>query len=135
MWQTVSYVSTADPSLTTLEMENLFKLVKQKNNDLGITGILLYSDGNFMQILEGEKTYIHELFSKIEKDERHYNVIKIFDRQIVNPCFSKYHSDFKVFGESYSHNELQNFLEGEKSYNPDNYKSVSYLTKKFMKLS
>jgi hypothetical protein len=116
-------------------MEKLFEFVKLKNNDLKITGILMYSDGNFLQVLEGQKDLIDPLFKKIKQDSRHYNIINIFDRAIINPCFSKYHSNFKVVGESYDHNELQTFLREEKSFNPDNYKSISYLANKFMKLS
>ncbi|MBW1294225.1 BLUF domain-containing protein [Aquimarina litoralis] len=135
MWQTISYVSTADSSLTNEDMEELFEFVKVKNNELKITGILMHSEGNFFQVLEGKKALIIDLFDKISQDSRHYNIIKIFDRAIVNPCFSKYHSNFKVLGESNSHDELQNFLNEEKSYNPDNYKSISYMANKFMKLS
>ncbi|WP_299189278.1 BLUF domain-containing protein [uncultured Aquimarina sp.] len=135
MWQTISYVSTVDPSLSDDDMEKLFDFVKLKNNNLKITGILMYSDGNFLQVLEGKKDLIDSLFLKIKQDARHYNIIKIFDRAIVNPCFSRYHSNFTVVGESYDHSELQAFLREEKSFNPDNYKSISYLANKFMKLS
>ncbi|WP_299215432.1 BLUF domain-containing protein [uncultured Aquimarina sp.] len=135
MWQTISYVSTADPSLTNSEVNKLFEFVKLHNDSQNITGILMYSDGNFFQVLEGEKDLIQALFAKILLDSRHYDVIKIFDRKTPNCSFSKYHSSFKVLGEKYNHKELQHFLREEKSYNPDNYNNISYLTNKFMKLS
>jgi len=113
----------------------LFEYVRLKNNDLKIKGILMFSDGNFFQVLEGKKEHIHLLFEKIQQDERHYNIIKIFDREITNSAFSKYHSSFKVMDENFGHKELQQFLKEEKSYNPDNFKNISYLTNKFMKLS
>ncbi|MFD2564440.1 BLUF domain-containing protein [Aquimarina rubra] len=135
MWRTISYVSTADPSLTNAEVNELFKFVKKNNNSKNITGILMYSDGNFFQVLEGEKDQIQSLFEKILLDSRHYDVIKIFDRAIPNCSFSQYHSSFIVLGEKYNHKELQHFLREEKSHNPDNYKNISYLANKFMKLS
>lgn len=64
MWQTISYVSTANRLLTNADINELLDFVKVKNNSLNITGILMYSDGNFFQILEGEKTIIKELFKK-----------------------------------------------------------------------
>ncbi|MFD2564441.1 BLUF domain-containing protein [Aquimarina rubra] len=135
MWRTISYVSTADLSLTNAEVNELFEFVKLSNNSQNITGILMYSDGNFFQVLEGENDVITSLFEKIQSDPRHYNVIKIFDREITNCSFSKYHSSFKVLGEKYDHTELEHFLREEKSHNPDNYKNISYLANKFMKLS
>ncbi|MHA7059872.1 BLUF domain-containing protein [Aquimarina sp. M1] len=135
MWQTISYVSTANQSLTNSDINELFEYVKHYNTDQNITGILMYSDGNFFQVIEGEKEQIQQLYKKIQLDSRHYNVIKIFDREILNCSFTRYHSSFKVMGEKYDHKELQHFLRLERSHNPDNYKNISYLANKFMKLS
>jgi len=110
MWQTISYVSTANPSLTNSDVNELFEFVKLTNNN-------------------------QNLYKKIELDSRHYNVIKIFDKEITNCSFSQYHSSFKVLGDKYNHKELQHFLREEKSHNPDNYKNIFYLANKFMKLS
>ncbi|WP_299441518.1 BLUF domain-containing protein [uncultured Aquimarina sp.] len=136
MWQTISYVSTANPSLTNSEVNELFEFVKLTNNSQKITGILMYSDGNFFQVLEGQKDMIQSLYKKIQLDSRHHNVIKIFDKEITNCSFSQYHSSFKVLGDNkYDHKELQQFLNEEKTHNPDNYKNIFYLANKFMKLS
>ncbi|MDH7445129.1 BLUF domain-containing protein [Aquimarina sp. 2201CG14-23] len=135
MWQTISYVSTANASLTNSDMDELFEFVRINNNNLNITGILMYSDGNFFQVLEGEKDQVDSLFKKIQQDSRHHNVIKIFDREITSCSFSEYHSSFKVLGKNYDHGELQHFLKEEKFHNPENFKNIFYLANKFLKLS
>ncbi|WP_108801877.1 BLUF domain-containing protein [Aquimarina sp. Aq107] len=135
MWQTISYVSTANRLLTNADINELLDFVKVKNNSLNITGILMYSDGNFFQILEGEKTIIKELFKKILLDSMHYDVIKIFDHEMEKPSFSAYNSSFSTINRRSEHSELQQFLEKEKSNNPETFKSISYLTNKFMQLS
>ncbi|AXT58236.1 BLUF domain-containing protein [Aquimarina sp. AD1] len=135
MWQTISYVSTASRFLTNSDVNELFEYVKVNNNSLKITGILMYSDGNFFQILEGEKKLIHDLFKKILLDSRHYDIIKIFDHEMTKPSFSKYNSNFSTINKRSEHSELQQFLEKEKSNNPETFKSISYLTNKFMQLS
>ncbi|WP_081415714.1 BLUF domain-containing protein [Aquimarina latercula] len=135
MWQTISYVSTASRFLTNSDVNELFEYVKVNNNRLKITGILMYSDGNFFQILEGEKKLIHDLFKKILLDSRHYDIIKIFDHEMTKPSFSKYNSNFSTINKRSEHSELQQFLEKEKSNNPETFKSISYLTNKFMQLS
>ncbi len=107
--------------------------VKQRNNLLDITGILIHSDGNFLQILEGEKLTITPLFKKIKTDTRHYNIIKMLDKEIKTPTFTKYHSSFTVISGHKSYKELQDFLNAEKNNNPEHFESISYLTQKFIK--
>ncbi|MBQ4804936.1 BLUF domain-containing protein [Aquimarina sp. MMG015] len=135
MWQTISYVSTASRFLTNSDINELFEFVKINNNSLNITGILMYSDGNFFQILEGEKTLIKDLFQNILADSRHYDVIKIFDHEMIQPSFSKYNSSFTTINRKSEHLELKSFLEKERTNNPETFNSVSYLTNKFMQLS
>lgn len=52
-----------------------FARINNKAND--VTGVLLYSEGTFMQVLEGEKENIEKLFKIIELDSRHKNIIKL----------------------------------------------------------
>lgn len=131
----ISYVSTATPNLSDAEIQELMDFVKIHNNANQITGVLMYSDGNFFQVLEGEKNVIQELFAKIKKDPRHYDVIQIISNQIAERNFSEYHSSFTTIKDSTSHAELYKFLKNEEANNPENYKSISYLATKFMNLS
>ncbi len=130
----ISYVSTVNPDLSEIDIENLMAYVKIHNNTLDITGILIYSDGNFFQVLEGKKEIIKKLFGRIKKDQRHYNIIKMLDKEITDGSFSEYHSSFTVISGNNSHTELQKFLKNEKDYNPEHFKSISYITQKFMNL-
>ncbi len=50
------------------------------NEAHGITGLLCYSNGNFVQVLEGSAEQVHALFTKIQKDKRHYRVQALSDR-------------------------------------------------------
>lgn len=134
MRYTISYVSTVSHFLSDTDVEELMDYVKEQNNLNNITGILIHSDGNFFQVLEGEKETIKKLFEKIKKDSRHYNIIKMLDKEISDNSFSKYHSSFTVISGHYSHTELQKFLIKEKDYNPEHFKSISYITQKFMNL-
>ncbi|MDY8138829.1 BLUF domain-containing protein [Aquimarina sp. 2201CG5-10] len=131
----ISYVSTANRYLLDSEIADLMEFVELYNNTSGITGILIYSDGNFFQVLEGETELVHSLFNKIKCDPRHHNIIKILDDTICESSFTKYHSFFTINQDNRGNKELQSFLNSEKTNNPDYFKSISYLTKKFMKLS
>lgn len=131
----ISYVSTVHPQASNYDIAKLMDFIKTNNNILNITGILIYSDGNFFQILEGEKFLIKMLFDKIKKDVRHYNIIKMLDKEIKVNSFSEYNSSFTVISDHYNHKELQLFLKKERRNNPEHFDSISYLTQKFMKLN
>lgn len=63
----ICYVSTAAKNLTSPEINDLLDFSKKTNTRKDIKGVLLYSEGNFFQVLEGEKADILELFGRIEK--------------------------------------------------------------------
>lgn len=46
-------------------------MFRTNNERAGITGMLLYKDGNFMQLLEGEKEAVLRLHKNIIVDPRH----------------------------------------------------------------
>lgn len=48
-----------------------------RNKERKITGCLIHFKSSFFQIIEGEKTTIENLYIKLKKDKRHYNVVLI----------------------------------------------------------
>jgi len=54
-----------------LPFAELLTVAREKNSRLGITGMLLYKAGLFLQVLEGDSVRVRELYSKIASDERH----------------------------------------------------------------
>jgi len=107
-------------------------------NDLrNIRGILLYSSGNFFQVLEAEfqhRQVILDLFENIKRDGRHYDVIKILEKQTSAPSFSNFDTAFKAIYKSSNTKELYNFLKEEEEYNPEGYSKIAYLSQKFLTL-
>jgi hypothetical protein len=65
------YVSTAVEDFSTEELVELLRKARQKNEKLGITGMLLYKNREFMQALEGEEDVVLELANLIKEDPRH----------------------------------------------------------------
>ncbi len=59
-----------------------------------MTGLLLYLDGNFMQVLEGPEEAVMDIFGKIEKDIRHTNIIVILKDPIAEREFSEWSMAF-----------------------------------------
>ncbi len=68
------YISDAVKPMTTIELGNIQFVSARYNAGKDITGVLFYSAGHFVQLLEGDMTDIHSLFEKIAVDPRHRRV-------------------------------------------------------------
>ncbi len=53
------------------DLADLLAQARANNERKGITGMLLYKDGRFIQLLEGHEEPVQESFERIRKDERH----------------------------------------------------------------
>jgi len=69
----ISYVSSARNDLPVQDVKNILDQTNKFNKLQGITGILLYNDKNFFQLIEGEKQIVLDLYERISSDPRHQN--------------------------------------------------------------
>lgn len=67
----IVYVSSASRYFSKPEIQAMLARARAKNAKIGITGMLLYKDGNLLQALEGEEEAVTKLANTIEKDPRH----------------------------------------------------------------
>lgn len=88
------YVSSAIKLMEDSELLFLLDESREKNQRLGITGMLLYKEGNFMQMLEGEKSTVLELYDTINRDERHKDVITIITGDLKKRNFENWSMGF-----------------------------------------
>lgn len=68
------YVSSAVVLFPEADLKALLTKARAKNTNLGISGMLLYKDGNFIQAVEGPKSHVLDLESVITCDPRHRDV-------------------------------------------------------------
>jgi hypothetical protein len=59
------------------QIRNILASSRTNNARQGVTGALLYNDGNFAQALEGPLAAVEQIFEKIQCDERHSEVIVV----------------------------------------------------------
>ncbi|MBK6266605.1 BLUF domain-containing protein [Marivirga sp. S37H4] len=89
------YVSKRKTNCTEEEIEKILDSCKKNNPPLDITGILLYSDTKFIQLVEGESKTIMSLYDKIKGDSRHENCIMISLSPIKEKTFPSWHMGSK----------------------------------------
>lgn len=68
------YASRPTGALKGRGAERILEQSRKNNPALGITGLLCVSDDLFIQVIEGGRDEVCELFNAIVRDERHQNV-------------------------------------------------------------
>lgn len=74
--------------------DEIVRSAKKNNPACDVTGALFYHSGLFFQIIEGPQEALEALMSKIEKDERHKNIERLFDDPIRKRAFQEWNMDF-----------------------------------------
>jgi uncharacterized membrane protein (DUF373 family) len=91
----LTYASTASQEWSPEDLLKLLKQARTNNGAKNITGILLYSNGTFFQVLEGEEAAVENLFRTIEKDPRHKNCTIIERLNITERAFQYWSMGFE----------------------------------------
>ncbi len=120
----ISYVSTANTHLSSLDIKTLLDKVELDNNCKDITGILLSSETNFFQLLEGEEEIIKDLYSHILLDNRHSNLIKFIDQRVTLSAYDGYISRVVTDQNRYDHKSLKYYLHFIDVLDPESRKAV-----------
>ncbi|HET8746021.1 MAG TPA: BLUF domain-containing protein [Ramlibacter sp.] len=68
-------------------IEAILREGREHNQACGITGILCYGDGVFLQCIEGGRLEVSELFATIQKDPRHKDVALLHYEEILERRF------------------------------------------------
>jgi hypothetical protein len=89
------YVSSAVGSLADEEILDILHASRTNNERLGITGMLLYKGGNFMQVLEGPDDSVGTLLRKVERDGRHRGVLQLARKTIEKRSFADWSMAFQ----------------------------------------
>ena len=81
--------------MSTADLSRLLEECREYNAAHGVTGMLLYSNETFIQVLEGEDRVIDELLDRIEEDARHTDIKLLSRRRIEKREYSGWSMSFK----------------------------------------
>lgn len=114
----VIYLSSATKPLSDEEISLLLTVSRKRNLENNITGLLLYADGNFIQIIEGNEVDVNLLFDKIQKDSRHKNVITVVNEKIKKRSFSDWSMGYSIVNPEFIalHPEINPFKPKKKQF-------------------
>jgi hypothetical protein len=92
----VLYTSQCSPEVNEEEVFKIIKHAQEKNTAQGITGMMLYVDDNFIQVLEGEKEQVKALYQKISMDQRHFAIKTVLEGFIPKRLFENWTMGLKI---------------------------------------
>ena len=73
------YASSAVGKFSDSDLMSLLEASRENNARDGVTGMLLYKDGNFMQALEGPPEGVRAVLERVRRDPRHRGMLKLIE--------------------------------------------------------
>jgi hypothetical protein len=88
------YKSSPTVALTPTQLRQLLPAWRASNHAAAISGLLLYGEESVMQVLEGPAAHVHNIYKRIARDRRHYNVYILADGPVPVRAFKEWHMGF-----------------------------------------
>lgn len=95
----IVYLSSTTQHFPPEALEELLVGAREANARLGLTGMLIYHDGNFLQVLEGAKTAVMDTLDRIRHDTRHAGMIMLENRACRRTSFPDWSMGYCVLDE------------------------------------
>ncbi|WP_051664247.1 BLUF domain-containing protein [Dyadobacter crusticola] len=90
MIHSIVYLSSSRTLVDEPELSGILEKSRKNNASLNITGALLYCNGSIIQVLEGPEDTVNLLFDKIKNDQRHTQIITLFEGKVNARSFEKW---------------------------------------------
>jgi len=84
------YASRAALPMDQEELNAILRKSQANNPTRGITGVLCFSGGLFLQVLEGGRSNVNQLYQHISRDARHTDVLLLAYEEISERRFANW---------------------------------------------
>lgn len=121
-------MSTAVVPFSEDDLTDLLAISRENNRASGLTGMLLYADGHFIQTLEGPSDDVHATVARINRDGRHRSVISVLTEEIETRAFPDWSMGFETVSADEASAQLPGFndyLDG-KPMSPERIKELGH---------
>jgi hypothetical protein len=82
-------------NISSKDINDILAVSRTRNALMGITGMLLFADDSFIQVLEGDKEAVEAVFASIVRDARHQGVTALVRENIASRDFSNWSMGFE----------------------------------------
>lgn len=98
------YISRSVRLMTNTELVDLLEQARERNKKEDLTGLLLYKDLSFLQVLEGQVDAIDRVFESIKQDDRHFRVKVLIENEPIN---ERYFSNWAMGFQHIDHLDIE----------------------------
>ena len=91
----IVYGSHACEHFSEKALEQILIHARVRNEQRGITGVLLFADFSFLQVIEGSAEALDELLTVLRRDERHDGLLVLLDEAIETRSFPDWRMGYK----------------------------------------
>lgn len=91
----VSYISRTPAPMSADQLLALLLQCRQNNTALGLTGMLLYGNGTFLQVIEGDEAAVDGVIARIVKDPRHADIQLLGRKAIQRRQYAEWSMGFE----------------------------------------
>lgn len=99
--ETLVYMSTARQAMSNVALHSLLTKARANNRAADVTGVLLYAEQSFIQVLEGPPQALDETMARVESDPRHKNITRLLREPIEARCFSSWAMGYRGCDETF----------------------------------
>ena len=86
----IAYVSLSKTPLVEVPLSDILIASKRNNTRDDISGLLMYHDGLFFQVLEGEKALVKNCYQRILRDQRHSAISLMWEGEAETRAFASW---------------------------------------------
>lgn len=91
------YISTARPHVSWNSVDEILQTSRRNNGRDRLSGLLLFNGKRFLQLLEGAEPMVEAAYARIQRDDRHFAVVKLSERKIEEREFGGWEMAFERF--------------------------------------
>ena len=99
MYQVV-YLSTAAQEYGKDELKRILEVSRRNNEADGVTGMLCYHQGNFFQMLEGDRDKVEAVMARVARDDRHFGVTVLLKQEVDTRSMTDWSMAFRELSTS-----------------------------------
>lgn len=100
MLYAITYLSVATTPFTPDALNELLRKARLNNALNDVTGMLLFKNNSFIQVLEGERQAVEETYARIAKDPRHRQLIVMSQEPIAQRSFAAWSMGYRAVGDA-----------------------------------
>lgn len=111
----IIYLSRATEPLSETQLRTLLEAAHSLNSQHDITGILVYGNQQFLQVLEGEESAVRTTYERIRHDARHRDILVYADKAICSRSFPEWRMAYHAPSPEQQH-ELAGYVPPHRLY-------------------